>query len=233
MFAPKSRLSEIEGFEIEFGGSVIQAASYVKNLGTFFDKTLSMEKQCNSISRSCYMHVRNIGCIRPYISEDACKILVNSLVTSRLDYGNALLYGINKAFIKKLQRVQNTAARLVTMTKKSEHITPVLAHLHWLPVEFRIQYKLLLYVHKSLNGLSPVYLKELIKLYAPSRSLRSESALQLEVPRTRTKTYGERRFDKAAAVLWNNIPDCLRKADSILTFKKSLKTHLFIHAYDM
>ena len=87
---------------------------YVKNLGTFFDTTLSMEKQCNSISRSCYMHIRKIGCIRPFILEDACKILINSLVTSRLDYGNAFLYGINKTFIQKLQRVQNTAARIIT-----------------------------------------------------------------------------------------------------------------------
>lgn len=121
----------------------------------YLDKSLVMEKQCTSVSRSCYMHIRRIGSIRPFISEDACKILVNSLVTSRLDYGNALLYGMNKQYTNKLQRVQNTAARLITRTKKYEHITPVLIQLHWLPVEYRIQYKILLYVFKCLHELGP------------------------------------------------------------------------------
>jgi hypothetical protein len=96
-----------------------------------------MEKQCNAIARSCYFHIRNIGCIRSFISEDACKMLVNTLVTSRLDYGNALLYGITKYVTDKLQRVHNTAVRLITRTKKMDHITPVLIRLHWLPVESR------------------------------------------------------------------------------------------------
>ena len=98
----------------------------VKNLGVYFDRTLSMEKQCNAIARSCYFHIRNIGCIRPFISEDACNMLLNALVTSRLDYGNALLYGIAKNLTDKLQRVHNTAARLITRTRKMDHITPVL-----------------------------------------------------------------------------------------------------------
>ena len=131
----------------------------------------------------------------------------------------------------KLQRVQNTAARLITRTRKSDHITPVLMELHWLPVEFRSQYKLLLYVFKALNNLAPVYLKELIKPYKPARSLRSESASLLQVPSTRTKTYGERRFDKVAASLWNSLPVHLRVARSIAIFKKGLKTHLFRQAF--
>ena len=113
----------------------------MKNLGMYLDKSLTMEKQCSSVARSCYMHLRRIGSIRPFITEDACKILVNSLVTSRLDYGNALLYGINKQLTNKLQRIQNTAARIITRTRKHDHITPVLINLHWLPVDHRILYK--------------------------------------------------------------------------------------------
>jgi hypothetical protein len=92
IFAPKHRAKELTDFSISFGGNIIHDTPYVKNLGAYFDRTLSMEKQCNAIARSCYFHIRNIGCIRPFISEDACKMLV----TSRLDYGNALLYGIAK-----------------------------------------------------------------------------------------------------------------------------------------
>ena len=191
-----------------------------------------MDKQCNAVTRSCYFNIRNIGRIRPYISEDACKTLVNSLVTSRLDYGNALLYGVNKLLTNKLQRAQNATARLITRTRKSDHITPVLMCLHWLPVEFRSQYKLLLYVYKALNDLAPLYLKELVTPYKPARSLRSESAFLLQVPGTRTKTYGERRFDKAAATLWNALPTNLRVAKSIDIFKQGLKTHLYRQAFN-
>ena len=232
VFAPKHRVKDISDVTISFGGSIIHDAPFVKNLGAYFDRTLCMEKQCNAVTRSCYLNKRNIGRIRPYISEDACKTLVISLVTSRLDYSNALLYGVNKQRTNKLQRAQNAAARLITRTRKSDHITPVLMCLHWLPVEFRSQYKLLLYVYKALNDLAPLYLKELITPYKPARSLRSESAFLLQVPRTRTKTYGERRFDKVAATLWNALPAHLRMAKSIDRFKSGLKTHLYRKAFN-
>ena len=142
-------------------------------------------------------------------------MLVNALVTSRLDYGNALLYGITKN----------------TRTKKMDHITPVLIRLHWLPVEYRNQYKPILYVLKALHGLAPVYLTELVKPYVPSRSLRSQSASLLQVPTTRTKTYGNRRFDKTASTLWNNIPLQLKTVDLLSAFKSCLKTYLFKQAF--
>jgi NADH/NAD ratio-sensing transcriptional regulator Rex len=88
-----------------------------------------------------------------------------------------------------------------------------------------------LYVFKALNDLSPVYLKELIKPYKPVRSLRSESAFLLQVPSTRTKTYGESRFDKAVASLWNSLPVHLRVAKSIDIFKVGLKTYLYRQAF--
>lgn len=231
VFAPKRRIKEMAYFSISFGGNIIHDATYVKNLGAYFDQTLCMERQCNAVSRTCYFHIRNIGCIRPFISEDACKMLVNALVTSRLDYGNALLFGIHKHLTDKLQRVQNTAARMISRTKKTDHITPILIRLHWLPMEYRSQYKLLLYVFKALHGLAPVYLTELVKPYTPRRSLRSESELLLTVPVIKTKTYGERRFDKAASTLWNGLPRHLKTLNSLDAFKRSLKTYLFSQAY--
>ena len=190
-----------------------------------------MEKQRSSLAKSCFFQIRNIGRIRPYISNDASKTLVSALVTSRLDYGNALWYGVKASLITKLQRIQNTAARLITRTKRCEHITHVLMQLHWLPVCYRTQYKLLLYVFKALNGLAPVYLKDLITVYEPARTLRSENAMLVVQPKVRTKTYGERRFDKAASTLWNSLPSSIRHEQSIEAFKKQLKTLLFRRAY--
>ena len=103
------------------------------NLGMYFDKTISMEQQASAITRSCFQQIRNIGRIRSLISVDACRTLVSSLVISRLDYGNALLFGTNNKIINKLQRVQNTAARLITRKRKYDSITPVIISLHWLP----------------------------------------------------------------------------------------------------
>ena len=124
-----------------------------------------------------------------------------------------------------------TAARLISRKRKHEHITPLLVSLHWLPVQYRIKYKILLYTFKALNNLAPVYLQELVNAYQPTRALRSEDLQLLKAPRIRNKTYGERRLDKSAATLWNSLPQNIRHVQSVSIFKKLLKTHLFRAAY--
>ena len=188
VFSSKQNPESRQAFILKVGACTVKAASAVKNLGVFFDSSLTMEKQVNAVSKVCYHQIRNIGCIRQYITTDACKTLVNSLVTSRLDYGNALLHGIPKGLTSRLQRLQNRAARLITRIRKMEHITPVLKTLHWLPISYRSQYKLMMYTYRALNDTAPVYLKELVVPYQPTRSLRSASENLLTVPRTRTST---------------------------------------------
>ena len=78
---------------------------------------------------------------KSYITNDSCKILVQALVISCLDYGNELLRGLPQVLIERLQRIQNCAACLITRSRKSEHITPVLCELHWLPVKYRLRFK--------------------------------------------------------------------------------------------
>ena len=232
VFAPKQQVKQLSNFQLTFDGTVLTDVSCVKNLGFFFDKTLSMEHQASAITKSCFHQIRNIGRIRSLITDEACKTLVCSLVTSRLDYGNALLYGTNSCVMTKLQRVQNTAARLITRKRKYESITPVLISMHWLPVHYRCQYKLLLYVFKAIHGNAPIYLQELVEHYKPGRALRSENNMLLRLPNNvRTKRYGERRFDKAAPTLWNNLPSSLRNEQSLDVFKRDLKTHLFRIAF--
>ena len=126
--------------------------------------------------------------------------------------------------------MQNTAARVVTVTKKFDHITPVLIQLHWLPVHFRILFKVLLLVYKALNGMAPLYITELLSHRTCSRSLRSTA---LAVPKSRLKTYGDRAFSVAAPKLWNELPLDLRSLDTINLFKKHLKTDLFKKAYNV
>ena len=154
---------------------------------------------------------------------------LHSLVTSRLDYCNSLLYGIPDYKRKQLQRIQNIAARVVTLTPCSpqHHITEVLNDLHWLPVKKRIIFKILLLTYKCVNNIAPKYLCELLSPKKSPRPLRSDSLCLLEVPVTRLKSYGDRSFSYGAVLEWNMLPLYIRNSPSVETFKTSLKTYLF------
>ena len=177
--------------------------------------------------------MRNIAKIRKYLNQDTCEILVHAFISSKIDHCNSVLYGIPNYLINCLQSVQNAAAHVVTFTKNYDHITPILIKLHWLPVKFRITFKILLIVYKALNGLAPAYISNLLSKQNYSRSLRSSTKELLVVPKSRLKTYGDRSFSVAAPKLWNNLPLDIRKSNSVQGFKVALKTHLFKTAFNL
>ncbi len=119
---------------------------------------------------------------------------------------------------------------MLTRCKIRNHITPTLRSLHWLPVSFRIEFKILLLVFKCLHVTAPIYLSNLINKYTPVRSLRTSNRNLLVVPKTWIKI-GESAFSYFGPKLWNSLPDNLRAIDSLCTFKKYLKTHLFTRAF--
>ena len=179
-------------------------------------------------------NIFNIGKIRRYLDKSSTEILINSVVTSKMDYCNSLLYGINNSLINQIQRCQNNAARVMSLTRKYDHVTSVLHSLHWLPVNYRIIYKILIITHKSLYDNGPLYLKNLLSWYSPERDLRSGSQFLLNQPVCRLKSFGARRFEYAAPRLWNDIlPIELRNQTDLNIFKSGLKTCLFKLAYPM
>ena len=223
-------LKNVSKMTVTIGDSTISSAPQVRNLSATFDSALSMDKFVSQKYQTCMLHLRYMSRIRKYLSIDACKSVIHALVTSRLDYANSLLFGIKQTHINKLQRIQNYAAKIIYKATYRDHATPYLISLHWLPVHARIQFKVLVHTYNSLHGTAPKYLSDLIKHYIPTRSLRSENQLKLVETRSKSR-YGDRSFTIAAPVLWNHLPLKIKNAESVIEFKKQLKTFLFTQEY--
>ncbi len=169
--------------------------------------------------------LKYISKLRPMLSMSNAEILIHAFMTLRLDYHNALLGGCSGC------SVQNAAARVLTRTRKYDHIGPVLSTLHWLPIKHRIDFKILLITYKALNGLAPQYLSELLSHYSPPRPLRSQNSGVLIIPRISKSTAGGRSFFYLVPKLWNNLPNNVREAYNLCQFKYILNTHLFNLVY--
>ena len=133
---------------LQVGEEKICPSESVRNLGVHFDQHASMHVHVKKVCQAAFYHLRSISKIRRYLSQDTTEILIHAYITSKLDNCNSLLYGLPTYMINKLQTIQNAAARIVTFTKTTDHITPVLRKLYWLPNEYRIIFEILLLVYK-------------------------------------------------------------------------------------
>ena len=190
-----------------------------------------MHKQISATCKAAWFYLFQIGKIREYLTEDQAKTLVHAHVTSRLDTNNSLLLGTPKKDTRKLQLVQNAAARMIKGLKKRDHITPALRSLHWLPVEQRILFKVLLLTFKALRNQGPDYLKELLNMYVPARSLRCSTDNIIAVPECHYASTRKRAFGIRAPNEWNTLPRDIRHKPTVDSFKCALKTHLFRAAF--
>jgi hypothetical protein len=227
VFSSAWQKHKVAPISLHIGDDTVSPAAKVKNLGVFFDPHLTMEKHINSICQSSAYHLRNIGKIEKYLTKESLLKVIHAFVSSRLDCNNSLLFGLPDKQIKKLQRLQNSAARIVTKTRKDEHITPHLINLHWLPVRYRIDFKILTLTYKCLHSEAPQYLSDLLQIKELPRVLRSSTAPSLVVPAPGTTHYKDRAFSSAAPVLWNKLPAEIRTIQTLDSFKASVKTYLF------
>ena len=160
----RHQLAKVTIDGVKVGDSTIIPASHVKILGVIQDSRLSMEKHVSSICQKGFYQLYRLNQIRKFLTVQSTQTLVHAFVSSNLDYCNSLLYGIPDYLLNKLQRVQNAAARLVMCVLKYDHITGVLCQLHWLPVRFRIYYKILLLTFKALQGDAPSYICNMLDM---------------------------------------------------------------------
>ena len=220
------------GNGLSVAGSDITFSVSLKSLGVTIDKTLSFDQHVQNIVKASNFHIRALRHIRPYMDKSVANTVACSIVNTRLDYCNAVLYGTNKTNIKKLQRVQNTLARVVSGAKWRDSMTAVRKDLHWLPIEQRIKYKVtLLTLLKVLQEKQPQYLAELVPRHQPARVLRSSSQNRLSIPAEIRSKLAEQSFTHGAAKEYNFLPNELKELSNINTFKARLKTFYFQQAY--
>ena len=171
-----AKVTKVDVKGVVVGDATISPVTAVKNLGSWFDENMNMGCHIHKMCKTLSFHLYNIRRIRKYLSKDSTRTLVHAFTIAGINYWNGLLYGLPAAHLNKLQRIQNCAARLVCSLPRFCHITSTLFSLHWLPVCFRTEFKLLILA-----------------------LLRSQSELQLFPPRTITKrTLGDRSFMASA-----------------------------------
>ena len=218
LFHPKSMQHQVIIGGTIVGDECIRYSKEVKNVGIWLDQHMSMNKHVNNLVSHCYHLLKNIGRIRSILSCKHAEMLVHAVISSRLDNCNSLLMNGSKSNLSKLQKVQNAAARLVVRAKKRTSTSDILKKLHWLRVESRIVYKILLLVFKSLHEQCSKNLGVKFKS--------NHGRPMLETRGAKTK-YRKRTFTYTGPKLWNALPLEIREEDNIEKFKQKVKTLLF------
>ena len=232
-FGWPSQLEKCIGTSININGEEIMRANTTKYLGAYLDSKLDFREHIKVKCRAAMLNIYKIRAARKNLTRSACNKLMVSLVLSHLDYTNSLLGNLPKNSIRKMQLVQNIAARITLGKRKYDSATSCLQKLHWLPIQHRIEFKIISLVHKCLHNNAPPYLQRLIQHTRPTRTgLRSEEdTTRLLVLRTSRKTFALRSFSVLGPQLWNDLPRNLHRIDNYASFKKELKTYLFKVAF--
>ena len=238
VFRSPQAKQDLSSLSVSVGDSVIAQSSKVRDLGVIFDQFLNFDDYISSVCRSTHFHLRNIGKIRHLLSYDACAQLIHALISMRLDYCNSLLYNLPKSSIERLQKIQNQAARILTKTPRCDHISEVLVSLHWLRIEQRIVYKILILTYKAfVDHSTPVYLSELLNkksISANTRSANDDFLLVIPpISRICSNTFFERSFHFASPTEWNKLDARIRCISNLNCFKREIKTILFLNYFDV
>lgn len=219
VFTPSSQSSKLLVQRVFLDdGSVLPILSEAMNLGVLLDSRLSFGPQIDRVICSCYRFLRDISSIRKFLSEDDIKSLVHSVVVARIDNCNALYTGLSAHHISKLQRLQNSCARVIYGVRRRDHVSGLLQDLHWLPIRLRIIFKALCLIFKCIHNTAPSYLSDTLPVINENRFVR--------IPRTNT-SYGDQAFSRCGPIYWNALPTTIRNIPTITNFKSKLKHYLF------
>ena len=228
--------------EIDFCGTTViskvlsdpENSDVGKSLGVLLDNDFSMLRHILNVKKTCFNHLRNLRNIKEYLETDDKLALVKSLILSRIDFGNALFANIPDCHLKHLHRVINACLRFIYNLSYNDSIKQYYMESHILPIEYRIKFKILILVHKSVYGSGPEYLNNLLSCHTPNwvgrgMGLRSSADTSLLKVKHNAKTsqFAKRRFSIYAPIEWNCLPSYIRDCANLDEFKKLLKTYFF------
>ena len=221
---------------ITIGNAQIRFKKYVKNLGFTLDCHLIKNAHVSNIALTCYFELRRLASIRRFLTSTATATLVSAFVLSRIDYCNSLLFGSTHFHdvTSHLQRIQNYAARVILRLPMSSCIIIHIKSLHWLPVKVRSTYKIACLCYHCHSSTAPSYVTDMLhRKPLHTRNTRSSSYTipLLNRPAHSKATLGDRSFSFASSSVWNSIPNDVRCAPSLSSFKSRLKTYLFRSVY--
>ena len=222
IFTPKNIRDKLCIDRVYLGkNTFIPVSLEATNLGVKLDSILSFSPHINMVISQSYRSISNIGQIRRFLEIADIRTIVQALIVSKIDNCNSLLYGVSEYEISRLQKLQNSCARLIFGKKKYESVSELLSKLHWLPIKQRIYFKILLLVFKFFKEKTPTYINECLHVI-------DSDNFTLEIPRTKTP-YGDRAFQNCAPKLWEALPFNIKCIATIESFKKHLKHHLFVN----
>ena len=192
-----------------------------------------MRAHVSNIARTCYIELRHLASIRRFLIGTATATLVSTFVLSRIDYCSSLLFDSTHDVASHLQRIQNYAAQVILRRPKSSSITSHLKSLHWLPVKVRSTYKIACLCYHCHSSTAPSYVADMLHrkpLHTRNTGSSSYTMSLLNRPAHSKATFGDRSFSFASSV-WNSIPNDVRCATSLSSFKSRLKTYFFCSVY--
>ena len=225
IFGNKTQVDKciLDGLRIE--DDIVNKSQTVKYLGAWLDRELTLKTHIKKKCASAMLNLQRIKNIQKFLDRDSCTKLVVCLYLSHPDYSNSILYGLPKSVIQQMQNIQNYAANLVLGRSKYSSNKEALAELHWLPIKFRIKFKILVLVFKCLRGEAPEYLMNLlVRCTKWTHNLRSSNKEdRLVIPRTVGQTFAVRSFSIVGPTLWNKLPNHIKNSNYLDIFQKNLK----------
>ena len=232
-FGSRQQLLKCHTESIEIDQCNVERTKSVKYLGAVLDQHLSFQDHIKQKCKIAALNIQYIGSIRKHLSQESANQLALSMVLSHLDYCNSVLAGLPASTIKKAQNIQNWAAKVVLKRNRYDSSTRALYDLHWLPVQYRINYKIAVMVFKCLNNMAPSYLQDLLVIKSHPRRTRASGSSSLIIPFTKCSTFAHRSFSVQGPSIWNSLPSDVKLSDNLNIFRKNLKTFLFYKAFSV
>ena len=217
---------------VNVAGAIVSISDHIKLVGITLDSRLTFDTHISALSKSCYFHIRALCHIRPALTTDSAKSIACSLIGCHLDYAHANLVGISDKNMKRLQRIQNTLAQVVTRQRGRISISKTFKELHWLPVKLRIDFKVATVTYKLLESNEPAFLRSRISLRVPRCSLWSSADdRRLDEHPTRTASALGHFSALPRPPGWNALPYDIQESSSVSVIKSKLKAHYFQLAF--